>query len=113
MNPVWKERWLKALRGGDYKQGKGALREGDKFCCLGVLCDVVDPDGWAKVDESTGRGDLLVCQQDRHRGCIIGPGTFVADTTDFTDADSTGRLMTMNDSGFTFRHIADWIEENL
>ena len=30
--------WLEALRSGEYEQGHGQLRDGDSFCCLGVLC---------------------------------------------------------------------------
>lgn len=33
-------KWAAALASGEYKQGKGQLREGDKFCCLGVLCNL-------------------------------------------------------------------------
>lgn len=34
--------WMAALLGGDYSQGRRALRtKDDKYCCLGVLCDVV------------------------------------------------------------------------
>lgn len=35
-----KAKWLKALRSGKYRQGRGALyrEETDAFCCLGVLC---------------------------------------------------------------------------
>lgn len=47
MNPKVKARWVKALRSGRYKQGKRSLRRKvqgtrttDKFCCLGVLCDL-------------------------------------------------------------------------
>lgn len=42
MNTEVKARWLKALRSGDYQQGKGALHIQDKhaYCCLGVLCDL-------------------------------------------------------------------------
>ena len=41
MNPKIKKLWLKALRSGDYKQGRGYLRRGnDTFCCLGVLCNI-------------------------------------------------------------------------
>ncbi len=29
-----------ALRSGRYKQGKNQLRRGDRFCCLGVACDL-------------------------------------------------------------------------
>lgn len=40
MDKKLKTRWVKALRGGNYKQGKRALHVGDKFCCLGVLADI-------------------------------------------------------------------------
>jgi hypothetical protein len=39
-----KKLWVKALRSGEYKQGKGALvvkgKQCDSFCCLGVLTDL-------------------------------------------------------------------------
>jgi len=40
MNPEVKKLWLDALRDGDYEQGTGQLKQNDKFCCLGVLCDL-------------------------------------------------------------------------
>jgi hypothetical protein len=44
MNPEVKEKWLTALRSGDYAQGKGKLERvvdgQSKYCCLGVLCDL-------------------------------------------------------------------------
>lgn len=41
LKPEYKERWLKALRSGDYSQGKGYLKTIDnRYCCLGVLCDI-------------------------------------------------------------------------
>lgn len=47
MNPEVKRRWVQALRSGRYTQGTGRLRSvADEFCCLGVLCDLKDPDGW-------------------------------------------------------------------
>lgn len=43
LDPELKSAWLKALRSGDYPQGTGQLRNSDdEFCCLGVLCDVVE-----------------------------------------------------------------------
>src|SRR5688572_30653463 len=42
MKKEMKEKWLQALRSGEYTQGSGLLRTADdKFCCLGVLCDLV------------------------------------------------------------------------
>lgn len=32
--------WVNALRSGKYKQGQGCLRFDDKFCCIGVLCEI-------------------------------------------------------------------------
>ncbi len=33
-------KWVKALKSGKYKQGRNKLKVGDKFCCLGVACDL-------------------------------------------------------------------------
>jgi len=40
MKPDIKARWVEALRSGEYEQGEGQLKEGNKFCCLGVLTDL-------------------------------------------------------------------------
>ncbi|HWG97181.1 MAG TPA: hypothetical protein VN647_08875 [Nitrospira sp.] len=32
--------WVRALRSGKYQQGKGRLRKGDSYCCLGVACEL-------------------------------------------------------------------------
>ena len=40
MNKKVKKKWLKALRSGKYKQTTGQLKRDNKFCCLGVLCDI-------------------------------------------------------------------------
>lgn len=57
MNREVGDRWLAALRSGDYVQGAGKLHQfelvdgGDegeerhRFCCLGVLCDLAYRDG--------------------------------------------------------------------
>lgn len=44
LKPEVKEKWLAALRSGEYKQGYEYLhikgKDQDTFCCLGVLCDL-------------------------------------------------------------------------
>jgi hypothetical protein len=48
MNPEWKAKWIAALRSGAYKQGRRNLRDDlDNFCCVGVLCDIVNPNAWS------------------------------------------------------------------
>ena len=58
MKAEWKEKWLAALRSGEYEQTTAQLRHnvGDGtylYCCLGVLCNIVDPERW------TGKNDEL------------------------------------------------------
>lgn len=36
-------KWIKALRSGDYKQGKNTLQDHNGYCCLGVACDIFIP----------------------------------------------------------------------
>lgn len=53
MNPEIKAKWLEALRSGNYKQGTGRLRKADNsYCCLGVLCDVIDPTKWMNTEDT-------------------------------------------------------------
>jgi hypothetical protein len=41
MNKQLIQHWVKTLRSGEYQQGSTVLRTiDDKFCCLGVLCDI-------------------------------------------------------------------------
>lgn len=40
MNADVKKAWLEALRSGEHQKGISRLRQGGKYCCLGVLCDL-------------------------------------------------------------------------
>ena len=46
-NKVNLRKWVEALRSGKYKQTRGALRDGDAFCCLGVACDISGTGKWS------------------------------------------------------------------
>ena len=55
-------KWVKALRSGDYKQGFSVLakrkpHQKTEFCCLGVLCDLAVKDG---VDIDVNKSDSVV-----------------------------------------------------
>lgn len=49
------KQWLDALRSGKYQQGANCLRKAvdghDEYCCMGVLVDVIYPDGWKEYGE--------------------------------------------------------------
>lgn len=63
MNAQIKRDWLEALRSGEYKQGFGQLKfEEDnetKYCCLGVLCDVLINKHSDKFPDLRWDGDTL------------------------------------------------------
>lgn len=48
------KQWVEALRSGNYKQGYGQLRKQDKFCCLGVACDIYDKNIWKGLPDKLG-----------------------------------------------------------
>lgn len=103
--------WLAALRSGEYKQGRKALRtDRGGFCCLGVLCDVIAPDGWGEAIAKDGHcarywdggdmyGEALVSLTERLRAAM--------------GIDVVGEkiLTSMNDAhDKTFADIADYLE---
>ena len=75
MNKKIKAKWLKALRSGKFKQGKDQLRLGNRFCCLGVLCEIQrgDYDGdkgtppvKLRAGLSQGQMNILIDANDLH-----------------------------------------------
>ena len=46
MNEQLYQNWIEALESGRYTSAFQSLRIENKFCCLGVLCDVYDHDQW-------------------------------------------------------------------
>lgn len=106
MNDALKSRWLEALRSGDYEQGTGYLNkkvDGDHhFCCLGVLCDLVEPEAWVESDLE----DIM-----SHRnGVWYGlPDALFTKARGLTDSE-VSYLAALNDNEWTFAEIADEIE---
>lgn len=92
MNQEIKAKWVEALRSGRYKQGRGVLRQGNEFCCLGVLADIMDgtvPLGQAFINPA-------LC----HRADL--------------DPNDQDQLVALNDSEREpFDVIADYIERTL
>jgi hypothetical protein len=109
MNAVIKQRWLAALRSGEYKQGQHALRSDDgderRYCCLGVLCDLIDPTGWMSAPPG-------MPVPYRH-GIATGMPTYdILEPTELPSA-AAQKLAQMNDDGRSFEEISNWIEVNV
>ena len=108
--PEVKVQWLAALRSGKYKQIRGMLRDiirhpgGFGYCCLGVLCDTVQPEKW---DKNT------------HMGRASTPAMGLnSEIWQYQCEDGAwlayNELTRLNDKeGEPFPVIADWIEANL
>ena len=115
MNPAIKKRWIEALRSGQYKQGQGYLKSGDKYCCLGVLCNLAKVDGvgkWechmhATVFSCANSLDSRVLPRDVQQWAGIPNSVGVYEVND--DNDKT--LVGLNDCGTSFEEIADVIDK--
>ena len=102
-----KQRWIDALRSGQYLQGRGQLQADGKFCCLGVLCEVL------------GIAAVTLDQRVYYGGCDVGlPREAVQHTgiRNCTIVKIDGRSRPLpyhNDLGATFEQIAQAIETDL
>lgn len=112
-----KEKWLAALRGEQYQQGRGTLRSFDRFCCLGVLCDVIDPSRWAS---EYAPGGLYAYREedDTHWESVVPPNLREKIGLEF---HACSQLASMNDGigsewygkPQNFKQIADHIEQQI
>ena len=107
--------WIKALRSGKYQQAHGSLKvvtpEGAKHCCLGVLCELVDPDGW---DPYLEQEELPPMWNDVHSSELPNlPEAGISRHHSTPNRLYAQHLSQMNDCGNTFDEIADYLEEHL
>lgn len=112
------EKWLDALESKKYRQGDGVLVEGlsdgkPKYCCLGVLCDVVVENHVRKID--------MINLDERAQGALPTAVAKLAGLDTLGEFKSPviyrGRkyetLAQMNDNGVKFKTIARIIREQL
>lgn len=111
MNKKVKKMWIAALTSGKYEQGKGQLRnENNKFCCLGVLCNLhaqAHPEIAAKQTRPgkyMGEDSFLPYEVREWAGLDSDDGGYVV-------CDENATLVERNDDGFSFRKIAKIIQE--
>ena len=109
------EQWIAALRSGKYEKGLGALRNGDSFCCLGVLCDLCPGRQWRTAD-----GTRHVCYAGPEGETSVLPATvrqwagLAAENPLATDKDTIAELNDgegFSDAPWSFDRIANLIEE--
>ncbi len=106
---VMKE-WVKALRSGGYKQGRDRLVDNDdKFCCLGVLCNIA-PDSlgldWKYIEDTWTIGG-----NDIELPLVVRVWAGMNSSEGHLDHDMSN-LSDLNDDGKSFIDIANHIEKN-
>lgn len=107
-----RELWVAALRSGEFKQGKAALRTAEGYCCLGVGCEIYrryhssrvtwvgfSPQKWRFDAESSW---LPLTVRD-----WFGLATSAGQIKYYDD------LSAMNDRGASFTEIANVIEDGM
>lgn len=122
----WKTKWIAALRSGQYKQGQKCLRTADDcFCCLGVLCDLIDNTGWESEPKvingiSSYRYSLKNYNDCPSLGNLpVRARKMVWEQYDDYNSSYNAdvvmqKLISLNDDkNLNFNKIADYIEENL
>ena len=112
MNADVKVRWVERLRSGGDEQGRGALRQDNAFCCLGVLCDIYAQETGTKWDAACYDMSFLGRSGDLPTAVCNWAGLDTWDPYVTIDGE-VNVLAVANDAGSTFAQIADLIEEGL
>ena len=107
-----KRRWIKALRSGKYRQGKGQLKDEypsgkASYCCLGVLCDLYNKT--CKTD----RWEKTFYSEDTDLPWTVMKWAGLDDSDPVIDIKSNQEASMLNDHGSSFNEIADLIKKNL
>ena len=107
-----KARWVAALRSGEYEQSKNFLKGEYGFCCLGVLCDILQDDLGGEWDEDSfmGVSEFLPGEIMEYCGLTDSDPELVSKGQEkgisfFNDAE--------DDFHLTFAELADAIEVQL
>lgn len=109
-----KNKWLQALRSGEYRKARYILKRHystqPRHCCLGVLCEVIK-------DEYPPATNLIAPHATHGHGkaTLSKMGMLDLGTREYCDIPHPvmTRLARMNDGGAPFTKIADYIEKHL
>lgn len=125
MNKEIKQTWIEALTSGQYTQARDALRLNSAHCCLGVLCDL--------YHKATGKGEWVPSAHSPSKRAGVEdfsvdgdtggglPPTAVIEWAGLSDDCPVVRtpdggmegLALLNDTGKSFKQIAELIGEQL
>ena len=112
MKPELKQRWVEALRSGEYQQGFEKLKRSDtedgvcQLCVVGVLADLLVKEGYGEWIN-----DMFYCLDDKKLMTYkLIPELLAKVGLTATQARS---LYSANDNKVSFDRLADYIEETI
>lgn len=111
MDPTIKAEWVRRLRSGDYRQGRRHLRQGNSYCCLGVLAEMAVEAG--VVDRTCNDNPRLRGALYRYDDNTAGLSYKVqhwAEVVGSLPSVNGQPLHELNDAGRSFEYIAGIIE---
>lgn len=115
MNEEIKKIWVKALKSGKYKQGKGKLSHAGRYCCLGVLCSIYAREKKIKlpnVINSVGScaNKVLPLDVEYWASCASDPSLIYNGLDFYISSLNDG---TKSRNSLNFNQIADLIKQQL
>lgn len=108
-----KDKWVEALRSGDYPQTKGCLRNTKGFCCLGVASDLYVKEVGGKWEQTGYRDEFQFLGNTAALSEKVRVWLGMSSSSGlFKDGDKVERLTDLNDNGIMFKEIADIVEKH-
>lgn len=122
MKAYIKDKWIKALKSGEYKKTESFLRTDKGYCCLGVLCDLYHKETgkgeWEKHHYDFGNYYKFKTDNPSEKDSKLLPFDVVrwAGLPDQVGVPLNGYgekdiISALNDAGFSFNQLTKVIEE--
>lgn len=101
----FRKEWIVALRSGEYKQGRGYLHQEDRFCCLGVACDLLVKRGLVTEKRDVGEVTYYGIPDSTSQGSYLPIGI-----RDLLKIPHQSAIAGLNDDVKSFDYIAKALE---
>jgi hypothetical protein len=108
-----KEKWLTALRSGEYIKDKGQLNYRGNYCCLGVLCEIqkrpqaIKTSNYRSYDDET----TTISYKNPLYEILFDNGNFQGFYIEIKNGKCFNSLTRINDNTETFDEVIDIIEK--
>lgn len=106
-----KETWIKALKSGEFKQGKGYLESDGKYCALGILSLLSLVEGQCTYNQVDGLGRFDNKRYTLSYNTLTWAGMDLEDfKADVLFEGESTSIADLNDRGLSFQKLAQIIE---